>query len=359
MQSLWFYLFDVWQETSAWLPVEAVLEDVDERVKSLAAAAAATTTGISSSERSSGSGSGKGKEKKKKPEDLVWGADKARTFEHDIRDALELFETVIWGRRRKVTVTPAERQRGEMGGCDTTERTIYDPTGQAWCPVGDYNTGPWVSGVKPWNQFLNAGGPGVVEPVFAELEQEDMSGDAAADGDRKKSVRTKRYIPQPGIAIIATHTERTRSLAEKFYATLEDNTAAGASLQDFNNHAPFFPTLDSTAHTYMSLLEGHTVSYTLSNGAPPVLRLEGYADPGMLVQDPDWNLVDDSVAICKGLDAYESISGEWDDEEGVFDMWTVVETRDLEEEERERGQREEGKLELGEMFDMWCGVDEC
>jgi hypothetical protein len=42
--------------------------------------------------------------------------------------------------------------------------------------------------------------------------------------------------------------------------------------------------------------------------------------------------------------------GDEEDEEDGFDLWTLIERRTLE---------EGGKaLDLGDMFDTWCGVDE-
>jgi hypothetical protein len=91
------------------------------------------------------------------------------------------------------------------------------------------------------------------------------------------------------------------------------------------------------------------------------MRYEGLGDPQMVLKGvTDWNLLDECVASCRGVDAYVPFSGgSWnddmedgdeEDEEGGFDMWTLI----------ERGTSEEGSkaLDLGDMFDTWCGVDE-
>ena len=359
IQAVWFYLLDVWQESANWLPFDAVLEDVDARRSAIAAMAAEEEDEEENIEPemgtsmetdmdtgtylrlSAGSGSAAN------GVELVWGAEKARFFERDVRDTIGLFETVIWGRR----ATPEMR-----------DQVLYDPRGEAWCPAGEYDTGPWISGVKPWCQFLGEGGPGVAEPVFASLAPGESYEASKAD---EKTKTTQRYIPHPAIALLKSHTARARTLAHSLFTSLDPENLA-SSLADFDSHCVSFPTPGKPSHTYVSVVTSQHTSYTLSNGAPPILRSPGYGDPGMGVRNPDWNLVDECLAVCKGVPAYEGVNGaggqddddeedESDDEvEDVFDLWTVVEKR-----RGDAGSEGVKKLDLGEMFDTWCGVDEC
>jgi hypothetical protein len=104
------------------------------------------------------------------------------------------------------------------------------------------------------------------------------------------------------------------------------------------------------------------------------MRYSGYGDPSMQAQDPDWNLLDECVGICRGVSAYEPRSGhsvdedgedgeeqegdDGDDEmrEGVFDMWTVVEHLNTDDGGAEK---KSGLADgFGDMFDYWCEADE-
>jgi hypothetical protein len=310
MQAVWFHLLDIWQETAHHLPYEAVLEDGAES------------------------------------EQPVWGAEAACAFEKDVRDTVELFDITICGRRKD----------GQMG-----DSVIYDPRGEAYCPVGEYETGPWISGVKPWAQFLGAGGPGVVAPSLP------PEGQVGAD--------TRRYVPMPAIATIKTHTERARTLAERLFET-EDPDNLTQALDSFDQHSLHFPSSTEDSHTYTSDLTGQTISYSLSNGAPPIIRYPGLGDVNMLVQNPDWNLLDECVGNIKGTPVYIAQSGEEEDDDDddeeeededdeeqsedddvVFDIWTVVETSNG---GQEQGEGEpQRKVECFEdMFEEWCGLDE-
>jgi hypothetical protein len=315
MQAVWFHLLDIWQECATHLPYEAVLEDVAEN--------------------------------KGGP---VWGADVARIFEKDVRDTVEIFEITIWGRRKYAAFAV------EVG-----ESAIYDPRGEAYCPVGEYETGPWVSGVKPWGQYLGGGGMGVA------ASEPDQTSDADAGGEGEG--KAVRFMPMPGIGIIQTHTERARTLATKLFST-QDPDNLTESLNGFDQHTIHVPVSKDDTATHTSPLSGQVLKYTLLNGAPPIMRYPGLGDPSMLVQNPDWNLLDECVASCKGTRAYAPQSGEEDEEEEeveededdmegsessedevVFDVWTVVETGGS-----EGGEKKVGRLD--DMFDEWCGLDE-
>jgi hypothetical protein len=302
MQAVWFHLLDIWQECAAYLPYDAVLDDVAESTNQ-----------------------------------VVWGAETARAFEVDVRDTVELFEVALWGRRKGVPVVG--------------DSVIYDPRGEAYCAVGEYETGPWISGVKPWQQFLGAGGQGVAAPSLPE-EAEGAAG-----------VRERRYVPMPAIGIVKTQTERARALATKLFF-IQDPDGVAWELDTFDQHSLHFPVSKDESHTYTSPLTGQQVSYSLSNGAPPVIRYPGLGDPGMLVQTPDWNLLDECVGNCKGTPVYVPQSKEDEDEEEemedgesvedevVFDVWSVVETAVGGREGEKKGEGVE------EMFEEWCGLDQ-
>ncbi|CAN9279782.1 unnamed protein product, partial [Alternaria alternata] len=102
------------------------------------------------------------------------------------------------------------------------------------------------------------------------------------------------------------------------------------------------PASRNESHSYISKITGLDTSYTLSNGAPPVMRYEGLGDPQMDLKGvTDWNLLDECVASCRGVEAYVPVSGgsgnddmedgDEEDEEDGFDLWTLIERRTLEE----------------------------
>ncbi|KAG9187789.1 hypothetical protein G6011_05660 [Alternaria panax] len=314
MQSTWLHLLDVWQENALYLPYETVLEDAE------VAAAVGTA---------------------------VWGAKHARAFEKSVRDTISLFEVTIWGRRQS-----------------TGDQVIYDPRGEAWCPVGEYETGPWVSGMKPWAQFLGDGGVGVVPPLYGCVDiAAKEKGEEHGTGGVLKQRKTTRYIPLPALGLVKLHTKRAHTLATQLF-NKQDPDLLTTSLAEFDAHALSMPSSRHESCSYISRITGLETSYTLSNGAPPVMRYEGLGDAQMVLRGvQDWNLLDECVASCRGVRAYVPVSGGGgggggdedmedgeEDEQDVFDLWTVVETRTL---------RECVKVQhLGEMFATWCGVDE-
>ncbi|KAI4945385.1 hypothetical protein J4E86_009272 [Alternaria arbusti] len=290
MQSIWFYLLDIWQESAHILPYETVLDETIEHSAALI------------------------------------GVARARDFEKAVRDTITLFEVTIWGRRTEA---------------DSWDQVIYDPRGEAMCPVGEYDTGPWVSGVKPWNQFLGEGGMGVAAPWSAAVptptSQEPGNGNGDAEGGQERS--TTRYIPHPAIALIEGHTARSRLLANSFYTKQKLTPPQyNAALADYEAHTVVLPSKRGQPQTYTSRLTGRETTYTLSNGAPPIMRYEGLGDPQLelAVPDGDWNLMDECVASCRGVTAYVGVSGGDEDDEDEdmvdsedelvpFDLWTVVE----------------------------------
>jgi hypothetical protein len=294
MQSLWFYLLDIWQETRAWLPYEEIL--VSERVSPRAM--------------------------------QVYG--KARWFLEEWKGVRELMDMVIHG------------VKGGAVGAGVRENILHNPTGDKSTPAGSYNTGPWVSGLSGWRQWLGEGSVGVVEPVVVKTD-EDGEEEMEADGD---GMETARHVPMPAIAIVKAHTERARRIAAQVNPDAE-------FLNTFDQHSLHFSNAVGQTHTYTSIT-GRTTTYQLSNGAPPVLRYYGYGDPNMLCSQQDFNLLDECVAVCRGIEAYEPVSGpdvdeEESDDEDPFDVWTVWEGRD--------NNGGEGEMEMvegwGKMFDEW------
>lgn len=375
MQSLWFHLFDVWQESAAWLPTKAILEELDYQ------------KAMGSSPR------GYLPPRKLDPE-LGPASEKSKAFKKDIRETVELIEVVLWGRK-------ASDKKVVLGGGSphtTQETVLYDPHGEASCPLGEYETGPWVSGVKPWAQFLGNGGPGVAPPFLpptslspspsasppsvavTDFEPEDpVVEDVKGEAQPPPTTTTvTRYIPHPAIGLLDTHAARARALATKHYTLLSlPQDELTSALDTFARHNPVFPTPRARSHTYTSPLltatpsscphpHPRTITYTLGNGTPPILRYATgrWADGDSRVKEPDWNLLDECVAWCKGESAYEAVgvSDDEEDEDGgeseggrgedVFDMWTVVETIG------EGEGKKKASLVLGKMFDTWCGVGE-
>ncbi|KAI4713198.1 hypothetical protein J4E89_002177 [Alternaria sp. Ai002NY15] len=292
MQSIWFYLLDIWQESAHILPYETVLDETIEHSAALI------------------------------------GVARARDFEKAVRDTITLFEVTIWGRRTEA---------------DSWDQVIYDPRGEAMCPVGEYDTGPWASGVKPWNQFLGEGGMGVAAPWSAaastSTSQDNANGDGDGGSNGGQERTTTRYIPHPAIALIEGHTARSRLLANSFYTKQKLTPPQyNAALADYEAHTVVLPSKRNQPHTYTSRFTGRETTYTLSNGAPPIMRYEGLGDPQLelAVPDGDWNLMDECVASCRGVTAYVGVSGgdedgededmmDSEDELVPFDLWTVVE----------------------------------
>jgi hypothetical protein len=252
MASLWFYLLDIWQETNVWFPCDAVLAIGAVDSHSDAAVTA------------------------------------ARSFKSDLGATLKLIDTVLHGAKGR------EVPRDEL---------IHKPSGDITSPAGEYNTGPWVSGLKPWEQFLRKGSPGV----------------AGFKEDKKKG--PVRYVPMAAIGIIKTHTERARQLAVQLNPDPE-------FLNAFDQNSLRFPqSINSQSHAYKSL-NGVVTTYRLVNGAPPITRYPGYGDPKQLSSNQTFTLLDEFVGQCKEVKAYEPVSG--DDGAGTFDMWAVSQHKNLE-----------------------------
>ncbi|KAL7779123.1 hypothetical protein CFE70_008626 [Pyrenophora teres f. teres 0-1] len=386
MQAVWFHLLDIWQENAKWLPWESIIEEEKARLKI---------------ERERGMLMGMGS--------MRSVLERARTFEKHIRETIDLIQIVAWGVRGKPSPGPGpdahmvmkeqDVQRGNKRGAmgfDLVDRVIYDPKGEAWCPAGDYETGPWVSGLKPWLQFLGIGGPGVAVSTAVRRNNHHnnnntvkAAGDAGpANEDQDKEITLTRYIPQPAIAILKSHTKRTTTMASRLDARLPDRRLAfQVGIED--NSLSFPEVWKEEQHTYVSQLTGCKTTYSLRNGVPPIVRHRGWGDVSMSVKKPDLVLLDECVALSRRVGVYEPVGrapenddddddddddeeedGDEDgDEDGeeesevedVFDMWTVVESivRAESGETGSRGGNESDQLlDLGPMFDHWCAIDE-
>ncbi|KAH6620136.1 hypothetical protein C7974DRAFT_458088 [Boeremia exigua] len=215
---------------------------------------------------------------------------------------------------------------------------IHDPHRRVKGLGGWYETGPFISGLKPWQQFLYSGAPGFT-PAAPPLP-------ANTNAPRPRTCAT-RYLPQPAIALILSYTARartlTRALAQKHPPSVASSLAA------FDAHALALPAAPGREYTLPSVRPGRVLAYQLVQGAPPVKRYEGLTDPSMLVEEPDLVLLDEAVGICKGREAYVPMTGPVGVAGVGFDVWAVSEREDA------QGGMQRGveRVLLGEMFDEW------
>jgi len=280
MQALWFHLLDIWQEAIDYFPCDDILDSV----------------GVSPVE--------------------VQAFTKARWLLKTFNDTISLMNTVIHGTEEKDT---------------PREPIIHNPAGDYRTPAGeDYNTGPYVSGAKPWEQWLSKG-----------------NSTLKSDDDEEACL-----IPAGAIAIIKTHTERAERLAVEINPDPE-------FLAAFKKHSIVFPQKPNTqVQTYTSLA-GTTVSYHLENGAPPVMRPSGFADEQLKSTKPNFNLLDEYVGRARAMTAYRPVSGdvdedgEWEDGFEPFDVWSVTESKGG----GEGGEKEDGKKGWEEALDTWIASD--
>lgn len=283
MHAVWFHLLDMWQETALWMPDRDTMQELNLESQ----------------------------------------------FLKDLDETMILFQRVIFGTATNLA-----------GVSPPFEEIIHHPDGIKDSPAGEYDTGPWISGLKPWQQFLCDGGPGVA-PLCA--PSPPLSVDTGTSTRDCKAKRT-RYIPMPGLALIAKHSSRARRHATSL--ALLDRDSAPEALSAFDAHSLMFPP-KGHSHTHVSATTGRTVSYELVNAAPPVVRYVGLADPSMLAARPTWTLVDECVGVCRGCEGYVARSGveegEIEEDEGAFDMWVVREGEG-------RDKVEEG---WGKMFEEW------
>lgn len=250
-------------------------------------------------------------------------------LEKDYTDTLDII--------RRLTSPESCAQQERQGNS-----IIYNPSGVVGGLDDCYHTGPFISGLKPWQQFLYSGSPG-----FRPYDAGPAASSPPTSTDTTAFTPTTRYIPQPAIAIIQAHTARARALTAKLAAAHPETLAETLSAFD----ARALPIPSTTHRTFItpSLLHpGKTFSYQLAQGAPPVKRHEGLTDPSMMVEKPDFNLLDEAVGSCQGKEAYVPMTGPLEQDGVGFDVWAVVERR-----EGGRGGERGGLRGVGEMFDDW------
>lgn len=271
MQSAWFHLLDTWQ------------------------AAAASTLALN------------------KQDHRLRFSHEAQDFKSDYEQTLALFQRLVG--------QPQEGPRNRRAEPDEkhSEALIHAPSGRVDARAGTYETGPFVSGLKPWQQFLCAGAPGFALALASPGADE---GDDARDADT-------RFVPQPAIALMHAHTARARALLAEHTAE-HDASAVGEKLAAFDASALTFPSTTHREYTTRSFLatgkgEGTRLLYTYSlfQAAPPVRRHEGLCDPSMMMEPPTLLRLDEAVGNCKGTEAYVPMTGPRDREGVGFDVWAV------------------------------------
>lgn len=261
MRALWFRLYDMWQEARVFFPaVQAVTR--------IFATNATTPAEIEA-------------------------AKKAVQFQIDFFQAKVLLEEICHGSK-------PEGQRKEP--------TVHKPSGDYEARDGTYYcTGPYLSGLKPWEQWLSSAGPGV---------------DVHASSSKKP--RKVQYVPMPAIAIMKTHTERIERLAAKMNPNPE-------FLADVKRNSLVFPTSSSTERPAYRSRSGATIQYELVNGAPPVWRKRGFGEPEFPSSTPSFSELDDMAGRVRGARAYQPVSGDDDTEQDVepFDVWAVYSSNEV------------------------------
>ncbi|KAF1365715.1 hypothetical protein EJ07DRAFT_170432 [Lizonia empirigonia] len=141
-------------------------------------------------------------------------------FKQDYNDTIELFHKLLHTQAR--------------GHPDAyTESIIHDPSGAVDGPAGIHTVGPYVSGLKPWQQFLCAGSPGFASSVAA------AAAEVLADADRDT---TTRYLPHAAIALIHAHTARARTLTHKHAIRTSNSDTLTLHNTSFTTHALRPPT---------------------------------------------------------------------------------------------------------------------
>ncbi|USP82540.1 hypothetical protein yc1106_09814 [Curvularia clavata] len=333
MHAVWFHMVDLWQESAHWYGYRELDKILEEG----------------------------GNQKNHWMHDVrhifKHASDKMDAFLSTFKDILELIQQVTWG------------LRGTVGSHDTQDVELYDPMGEQLSPLQIvYQMGPWISGVKPWAQFLFNGGPGVIPP---EPRPPLETGKAKlAEGEE---IISKHYLPLGAIGVLFVHTQRDRELYDAHYRSIdEENIVEHHHI--FDRYSAVFPRPNAPTHSFMSpVLESkdepspRRITYTLGNGTPPIVRhpTDRYADEEMQAIHPDMNLVDEAVAMCLAIDSYEphGVVNEGPEEDlddndtsRVFDMWTVIETRGGEESQEKGRVGMKEVFVLGEMFDNFCTV---
>jgi hypothetical protein len=269
----------------------------------------------------------------------------ARDFTKDYEETLELFARLVG--------QPQEAPRNWGGHAEEkhAEALIHAPDGRVEARAGLYETGPWVSGLKPWQQFLLAGAPGFALTSSDEGGEEEQGGGGVA-----RDAHT-RFVPQPAIALMQAHTTRARALLTEYH-TKHDPSNLNERLAAFDSTALAFPSITHREYTAQSCVSHSTTvpnttyTYSLHQAAPPVRRHEGFSDPSMMIEPPTLLRLDEAVGNCKGSEAYVPMTGPRGEDGVGFDVWAVQESQFW---PGENGLDRDGEVlnSCSEVFDEW------
>lgn len=326
MNSTWFAMFDLWQTTRDYISQVDEMED-----------AYTPTT---------------------EPVSWIAGMDKSRNFGKQLAATVKLIFTTLYG--------PKSRSK-------TVESALHHPSGDLEGTMDLLNTGPFLSGMKPWQQFLFADSPGSCFTA------------PRLQGPDKPGFEHRRQIPMPLIAILENQTTALRVLADDVFVedpeTYEERMAnfdaqvlplvrcrrhpVTGKLTSIPTKALAFPDLPGVqVYSYISL-SGYRVTYHLNNASPPIWVPPGQGDQDLEEKNPSLSLLNEHVGACRGEEQYEHQALNWEDENGdtqlgggeeddaVFDAWTVYHAA-----QREDNWEDSRFANLEKMFDNWQIDDE-
>ncbi|OAL57021.1 hypothetical protein IQ07DRAFT_497565 [Pyrenochaeta sp. DS3sAY3a] len=304
MNATWFAMFDLWQTTRDYISQVDEMED-----------AYTPTTEANA---------------------WIAGMDKSREFGNQLAATVKLIFTTLHG--------PESRSK-------TVESELHHPSGDLEGTLELLNTGPFLSGIKPWQQFLFAESPGSCFTA-PRLQPADKPG-----------YERRRQIPMPLIAILENQTTSLRAIADEVF--VEDPETYEERMANFDAQALAFPDLPAVqVYSYISL-SGYRVTYHLNNASPPIWVPPGQGDQDLDEKNPSLSLLNDHVSACRGDEVYEHQALNWEDENGdtqmgggdeddpVFDAWTVYHAA-----QREDNWDESRFASLENMFDNWQIDDE-
>lgn len=250
MRSMWFSLVDAWLESAAYVPV---IENPEEM-----------TPGLDVTQEC---------------------LDKAAEFATHFSEAKALLVQLI---------TPAISSRRNV----PSEPILHDPHGNILLEAGIHgNTGPWISGLKGWQQYLNSGSPG-------SAIRNDMVRDANYKAKRYNSDAEEmmRQVPQPGLALLQTHGERILARAEK-------------SGIDVPLEAPMFSREEPGEEVGQHAVYSKGIHIRAVNGMPPIMRQSGWLELEEEEPEPGFGQLDDALGRYTGADRYDPASYENDEDE--------------------------------------------
>ncbi|KAF2643454.1 hypothetical protein P280DRAFT_547597 [Massarina eburnea CBS 473.64] len=150
---------------------------------------------------------------------------------------------------------------------------------------GSYDFGKFKAGLKPWQQFLCKGAPGLGA----------VNDDGVPD----------QYLPMGALSIIEKHTERARKLTSKVAQRSSDGRSEANMLSEFDKHS--FKS-HSKSYTYTSI-EGHRKTAEEMDMNTDVAnaprRDMGLGDPSCLYERPNVRLLDETAANYRGIRGLE------------------------------------------------------